>query len=73
MKCPCCGETELVHDTRDLRYAYKGKITTIQAVTGDFCSRCGEVVMSREHGDRFSELVGLFQQQVNATAGARKT
>lgn len=26
----------------------------------------GEVVLNREHGDRYSELVGLFQCQVNA-------
>ena len=24
MKCPCCGAAELIHDTRDLPYSYKG-------------------------------------------------
>lgn len=66
MKCPVCGAAELVHDTRDLPYAYKGEVTTIPAVTGDFCPACDEVVLDREHGDRYSELVGLFQRQVNA-------
>ena len=37
MKCPVCGAAELIHDTRDLPYTYKGETTVIAAVTGDFC------------------------------------
>lgn len=66
MKCPCCGAAELIHDTRDLPYTYKGKSTTLAAVTGDFCPACGEVILNREQGDRFIELLGQFQRQVNA-------
>ena len=66
MKCPCCGAAELIHDTRDMPYTYKGEITTIPAVTGDFCPACGEVVLDREHGDRYSELMVQFNKQVNA-------
>lgn len=66
MKCPCCGAAELIHDTRDMSYTYKGEHTTIPAVTGDFCPACSEVVLTREDGDRYSEMVGLFQRQVNA-------
>ena len=58
MKCPCCGAAELIHDTRDLPYVYKGESTTIPAVTGDFCPACGEAVLNREHGDRYSESIG---------------
>lgn len=66
MKCPVCGAAELIHDTRDVPYVYKGESTTIPAVTGDFCPACGELVLDREHGDRYSEALGLFQRQVNA-------
>jgi HTH-type transcriptional regulator/antitoxin MqsA len=66
MKCPCCGAAELIRDTRDMPYTYKGDTTTIAAVTGDFCPACGEVVLDREQGDRYSEMVGQFQRQVNA-------
>ena len=66
MKCPCCGAAELLHDTRDMPYVYKGETTLITAVTGDFCPACGEVVLTREHGDRYSELMGIFQRQINA-------
>ncbi len=79
MQCPCCGAAELIHDTRDMPYIYKGEPTTIPAVTGDFCPACGEVIFGREQGDRFSELIGLFQREVNAAyvdpgyiAGVRK-
>ena len=66
MKCPCCGAAELIHDTRDIPYVYKGETTIIPAVTGDFCPACAEVVLDREQGDRYSELTGMFQRQVNA-------
>lgn len=66
MKCPVCGGAELIPDTRDLSYTYKGETTTIPAVTGDFCPACGEVILDRESGDRYSALIGQFQQQVNA-------
>ena len=36
MKRPVCGTAELIHDTRDLPYTYKGEATTIPAVTADF-------------------------------------
>ena len=64
MKCPCCGAAELIHDTRDIPYTYKGETTTIPAVTGDFCPACDEVVLNREHGDRYSALVALFQRKL---------
>jgi HTH-type transcriptional regulator / antitoxin MqsA len=67
MKCPSCGAARLVHDTRDMDYVYKGEQTKIRQVTGDFCPSCGEVVLNREHGDRYSALVGDFQRQVNAS------
>jgi len=66
MKCPCCGAAKLIHDTRDLPYTYKGETTAIPAVTGDFCPACSEVILDREQGDRYSELIGMFQRQVNA-------
>ena len=66
MKCPSCGAAKLIHDTRDMPYTYKGELTTVPAVTGDFCPACNDVVLNREHGDRYSELIGAFQKQVNA-------
>lgn len=66
MKCPACGVAELIRDTRDLPYVYKGERTTIPDVTGEHCPACGEVVLDRLNGDRYGELVGRFQREVNA-------
>lgn len=69
MQCPNCGAAQLIRDTRDLPCIHKGERGTIAAVTGDFCPACGEVLLGREQGDRYSALLGQFQRRVNA-AGA---
>ena len=66
MKCPSCGAAELIHDTRDVPYVYKGEATVIPSVTGDFCPACDEIVLERGQGDRYGELVSAFQRQVNS-------
>ncbi len=37
-------ESGVGQDTRDIPYTYKGEITAIPAVTGDFCPACGEAI-----------------------------
>lgn len=67
MKCLACGAAELVRDTRDLPYTYKGETTTIPAVTGDFCPACGEVILDVAESTRTSEAMLEFNKQVNAS------
>ena len=66
MKCPSCGAAELVHDIREVAYTYKGQTTGIPGVEGDFCPACSEIVMDQKNGDRYGDLIGQFQRQVNA-------
>ena len=66
MKCPICGAAELMHDTRDMPYTYKGVLTTIPAVTGDFCPACGEAVLEMGESVRTSAAMLEFNKQVNA-------
>ena len=66
MKCPMCGAAELIHDTRDLPYSYKGETTFIAAVTGDFCPACAEGLLDAEQSDYFSSAIGEFNLQVDA-------
>ncbi len=66
MKCPTCGAAELVHDTRDLPYTYKGETTMIPAVTGDFCSDCSEAVLGMAEAMRASKVSAQFRREVNA-------
>jgi len=66
MKCPVCGTAELINDTRDLPYTYKGVTTIIEAVTGDFCPACNEVVLELTESIRINDLMLQFNKQVNA-------
>lgn len=66
MKCPCCGAAELIHDTRDLPYTYKGEATTIPAVTADFCPACDESITDMAETDRVMREMQAFNKQVNA-------
>jgi HTH-type transcriptional regulator/antitoxin MqsA len=67
MKCPFCAAAKLVRDTRDLPYVYKGESTVIPAVTGDFCSACGEAVLDVAESARTSAAMLEFNKQVNAS------
>lgn len=69
MKCPVCGGADLIHETRDIAYTYKGKTTAIKAVEGDFCPECNEVILDRLNGDRYGAAIRAFKRQVNEDAG----
>ena len=66
MKCPTCGGAELVHDTRDMPYSYKGETTTIPAVTADWCPACGESVTDAAETRRTMALMLEWNKGVNA-------
>ena len=66
MKCPCCGGAELVHDTRDVPYSYKGKTIVVLALTADFCPACEEIILDQENGDRYVREISLLWRAVDA-------
>lgn len=66
MKCPVCGAAELIHDTRDLPYTYKGETIVIAAVTGDFCPACAESILEAVESNRVMREMRAFSKQVNA-------
>jgi HTH-type transcriptional regulator / antitoxin MqsA len=66
MKCPVCGAAELIHDTRDLPYTYKGETTVIAAVMGDFCPACAESILDAAESNRVMREMRAFSKQVNA-------
>lgn len=67
MKCPSCGAANLVHDTQDLPYAYKGETTTLPHVTGDFCPACNESLLGPEDTQRAMALMLEFNKRVNTS------
>lgn len=66
MKCPTCHQAELITDTRDMPYTYKGETTTIQAVTGDYCPACAEVITGEAESRRIMAAMLAFNKEVNA-------
>jgi len=67
MKCPICGAAELLHDTRDMPFNYKGVATVIPSVTGDFCSACNESILGAAESNRVMCQMQAFSKQVNET------
>ena len=51
-QCLCCGTHALVRDTRDIT----DDCVTVKDITGDYCTACGEVILDRVEGDRYSRL-----------------
>lgn len=66
MKCPACGAAELIHDTRDLPYTYKGETTIIASVAGNFCPACAESILDAAESNRVMREMQFFSKQVNA-------
>lgn len=66
MRCPACGAAELIHDTRDLSYTYKGETTIIPAVSADFCPACDESITDMGETERVMREMQAFNKQVNA-------
>ncbi|MDR1989001.1 MAG: type II toxin-antitoxin system MqsR family toxin [Acidobacteriaceae bacterium] len=66
MTCPLCGAAELVRDTRDLPYTYKGETTTFPDVVCDYCPACGEAILDLAEARRTGDLAIAFNKQVNA-------
>ena len=67
MKCPICSAANLVHDTRDLPYIYKGEATILPQVTGGFCPACDESILDAAESRRTMNLMLAFNKQVNAS------
>lgn len=66
MKCPVCGAAQLVHDTLDLPYTYKGETTVIPTVTAGFCPACDESITDMVETERVMREMQAFNKQVNA-------
>ena len=67
MRCPICARQDLVFDTRDIDYAYKGELTKIPSVNGEFCPSCGEMILDSIEAVRVNAAMMEFNKQVNAS------
>ncbi len=63
MKCPMCRSAELIHDTRDISFSYKGETKVIKSVTGDFCPTCKESILDSAESNRVMREMKAFQSK----------
>ncbi len=66
MRCPSCAAAEMVYDTRDISYVYKGETTLIPDISGDFCPACNEILLNADESRRSMMMMQEFNKQVNA-------
>lgn len=69
MKCPTCGNADLVNCVRDLPYSYKSHDTIIKGVKGDHCSACDEFLTAYDESERVSNEMLALNREVNMQAG----
>jgi len=62
MKCSGCGGADPKHEPRDVAYEYKGRKTTILAITGDYCDACGESILDDDAGDTYMAAIGVLNR-----------
>ena len=62
-RCPNCDAAELVRASRDLPYTYRDETTIIPAVTGGWCSACGEVLLDHDEATRVSVAMKYFSRR----------
>lgn len=67
MKCPVCGAAELVNDTKDVPYTYKGETTIIPSVMAEYCPACAEMILDPAEAERYGLAIRAFNKQINAS------
>lgn len=55
MKCPACGNLEMVTKIQDETLSYAGQSLTLHSMKGDFCQSCGEGIWDEESYRRYTE------------------
>lgn len=64
MRCPSCGEAELVHDTRSVSFTYMGKKCDLSPVPGLFCPGCGEALLGPQEARLHTTEMASFIKSV---------
>lgn len=68
MKCISCGEAEMVRESRDVLFTYKGQTTTIQGVNGEFCPACDESIHDSDQSKSLNAAMLAFTREVNSAS-----
>ncbi|MBL7634250.1 type II toxin-antitoxin system MqsA family antitoxin [Atlantibacter hermannii] len=58
-KCLICGGGYLTHETRDLPYEYQTGKTILKDISGEYCDKCGEIILTPEQSDALCWEIAL--------------
>jgi HTH-type transcriptional regulator/antitoxin MqsA len=70
MKCPACGNLEMVIKTQDETLSYGGQSLTLHAMKGNFCPACGEGIWDEESYLRYTEAQSAVVRAVKGDVSA---
>ena len=70
MKCPACGNSEMVTKIQDEILTYGGQSVTLHLMKGDFCSTCGEGIWDEESYHRYTETQAAIIRAVKGDVAA---
>ena len=70
MKCPACGNAELVDRVADETIAYGGQSLTLHGMQGDYCPACGEGVWNEGSYRRYTEAQAALIRSVKGDVSA---
>ena len=60
-ECLNCEDGQMIHDTRNIIYDYKGGHISIQDISGWFCNQCGEVEFDKGEGNRYAKEINKYE------------
>ena len=63
MKCPACGQAEMISKTQDRALSYGGQSLTLHAMRGEFRPVCGEGVWDAESHRRYTEAQAACRER----------
>jgi HTH-type transcriptional regulator/antitoxin MqsA len=69
-ECLNCGQGNLEHATKDVRYIYKSHASTVPNISGWHCIHCHEVEFDVGEGKRFADAIKEIALEIDALEAA---
>jgi HTH-type transcriptional regulator/antitoxin MqsA len=69
MKCPACGQSEMVWKIMDETLSYGGQSLTLHGMRGEFCPACSEGMWDTESYRRYAEAQTALLRSVKGDVG----
>ena len=70
MKCPACGNSEMILKIQDETLSYGGQSLTLHTMKGDFCPECNEGIWDEDSYRRYTEAQAAIIRAVKGDVSA---